>query len=97
VQRIGAEEGSAELVRAIVSVATSLSMDVTAEGIETAEQLACINALACRRGQGYFFSRPLDAAAVEAWLAAHCGRNPADAPDEGLTSTVCGIRAEPSE
>jgi EAL domain-containing protein (putative c-di-GMP-specific phosphodiesterase class I) len=84
-------------VRAIVSVATSLSMDVTAEGIETAEQLACINALACRRGQGYFFSRPLDAAAVEAWLAAHCGRNPADTPDEVLTPTVCGIRAEPSE
>jgi EAL domain-containing protein (putative c-di-GMP-specific phosphodiesterase class I) len=60
VQRIGAEEDSG-LVRAIVSVASALSMDVTVEGIETEAQLACVSALDCQRGQGYYFSRPLEA------------------------------------
>jgi EAL domain-containing protein (putative c-di-GMP-specific phosphodiesterase class I) len=84
VQRIGGDEGSSELVRAIVSVASTLSMDVTAEGIETAEQLACVQGLSCERGQGYFFSRPIDGPSVEAWLGA---RQPA----------VCANAVEPAE
>jgi diguanylate cyclase (GGDEF)-like protein len=84
VQRIGSEEDSGELVRAIVSVASTLSMDVTAEGIETAEQLAGVRALACQRGQGYFFSKPIEAFEVEAWLGAH-------------PTPVCANAVEPAE
>jgi diguanylate cyclase (GGDEF)-like protein len=68
VQRIGSHEDSGELVKAIVSVAATLSMDVTAEGIETQEQLAGVSALSCQRGQGFYFSKPLDGADIEAWL-----------------------------
>jgi diguanylate cyclase (GGDEF)-like protein len=69
VQRIGSRQDSSELVRAIVAMAAAQDMDVTAEGIETAEQLARVSELHCLRGQGFYFSRPMVAADVEAWLS----------------------------
>ena len=48
-----------EIVRTIVTLARTLRMDVAAEGIETAEQVSRLRALACHFGQGYFFSEPL--------------------------------------
>ncbi|MBD1880647.1 EAL domain-containing protein [Coleofasciculus sp. FACHB-T130] len=60
VNRMGAGGKDAEIVKAIVALAHNLGMSVTAEGIETAQQLAQLKALQCERGQGYFFSKPLD-------------------------------------
>jgi Amt family ammonium transporter len=60
-------DGSSEIIRAIVSLADGLAMDVTAEGIETAEQVRDLRDLDCQFGQGYFFFKPLtkdDARAV---------------------------------
>jgi diguanylate cyclase (GGDEF)-like protein len=48
-------------VRLIVEIARLRGLSVVAEGIETAEQLECLRALECDRGQGYYFARPLDA------------------------------------
>jgi EAL domain-containing protein (putative c-di-GMP-specific phosphodiesterase class I) len=48
-----------EIVRAILSLASGLSMNVTAEGVETAEQADRLKDLSCEFGQGYFFDRPL--------------------------------------
>ena len=58
----------AEVVQAIITLAHNLGMDVVAEGIETAEQLAHLKRLHCEQGQGYFFSEPLNSQAVEALL-----------------------------
>ncbi|MBA2748451.1 MAG: EAL domain-containing protein, partial [Tatlockia sp.] len=44
--------------------AQKLNLEVTAEGIETPEQLAKLRELKCKYGQGFFFSRPLDSEAV---------------------------------
>jgi len=44
-------------------------MEVTAEGIETPEQLATLRALKCHRGQGYYFARPLAADAAGEMLS----------------------------
>jgi EAL domain-containing protein (putative c-di-GMP-specific phosphodiesterase class I) len=44
-------------------------MDVIAEGIETAEQLAQLRMLQCEHGQGYFFSRPLNSKTAEMLMA----------------------------
>jgi diguanylate cyclase (GGDEF)-like protein len=52
-------DGSSEIIKAIVSLADGLQMDVTAEGIETAEQVRDLRDLACQYGQGYFFFKPL--------------------------------------
>ncbi|MCA9296622.1 MAG: EAL domain-containing protein, partial [Phycisphaerales bacterium] len=55
----------ASVVRAIMTLAHSLRMRVTAEGIETPEQLALVRSLGCNYGQGYLFARPLSPA--NAW------------------------------
>ena len=56
----GIENSSnAEIVRAILSLASGLSMNVTAEGVETADQAARLKDLSCECAQGYFFNRPL--------------------------------------
>ena len=56
----GIENASnAEIVRAILSLASGLSMNVTAEGVETADQAARLKELSCEFAQGYFFDRPL--------------------------------------
>jgi diguanylate cyclase (GGDEF)-like protein len=48
-----------EIVSTIISLGHQLGMDVIAEGIETADQLAGLRKLNCNYGQGYFFSKPL--------------------------------------
>jgi diguanylate cyclase (GGDEF)-like protein/PAS domain S-box-containing protein len=49
------------LVRSIVKLGQTLHMEVLAEGIETAEQLARLRAIDCRLGQGFYFSPALPA------------------------------------
>ena len=56
--------GNSEIVEAIIALAQKLNLDVTAEGIETPEQLAKLRALKCKYGQGFYFSRPLNGEAV---------------------------------
>ncbi|MGE4500855.1 MAG: putative bifunctional diguanylate cyclase/phosphodiesterase [Hydrogenovibrio sp.] len=53
------------IVRAIIKMGHSLGMKVLAEGIETPNQLDILKALECDEGQGYLFSKPLDAAKFE--------------------------------
>jgi len=65
VSRMTSGDENLEIVRTIVTLAKNLGMDVVAEGIETGEQLAQLKALKCDYGQGYFFAKPLDVAAVE--------------------------------
>ena len=67
-----------EIVRTIVSLAHTLGMEVVAEGVETRGQRSHLNALRCEYSQGYFFSKPLPAAAATAYLKTN--RTHADAP-----------------
>ena len=52
---------SLAIVRAVVSMAQSLGMSTTAEGVETAEQAALIRDMGCNKIQGYYFGRPMPA------------------------------------
>ena len=58
------------LIEATIRVARTLGMTTVAEGIETPGQAALMQVLDCDRGQGYLFSRPLEAADLEAWAQA---------------------------
>jgi diguanylate cyclase (GGDEF)-like protein len=62
------------IVKAIVSLARNLGLDVVAEGIETRAQADALRALGCRRGQGWLFSKALTAEAAERLLASQRSR-----------------------
>jgi EAL domain-containing protein (putative c-di-GMP-specific phosphodiesterase class I) len=55
------------IVQAIVAVAHSLNMRVIAEGIESPLQLQVLRELKVEEGQGFYFSKPIEARAVEDW------------------------------
>jgi len=61
---IGHDSEDTAIVQAIISMAKSLSLSVTAEGIETAEQAALLRGWVCNRGQGYYYSPPVAAASL---------------------------------
>ncbi|MDB9315813.1 EAL domain-containing protein [Spirulina sp. CS-785/01] len=68
VQQIDEGGKNLEIVQAIVSLGHNLGMEVIAEGIETPQQLAHLRDLGCDYGQGYLFSKPVDAKASETLL-----------------------------
>jgi EAL domain-containing protein (putative c-di-GMP-specific phosphodiesterase class I) len=45
-------------------------MSTVVEGVETDAQAGLVTQLGCDKGQGYLFSRPLEAPALVAWLQA---------------------------
>ena len=57
------------IVQAIVSLAKSLSLEVIAEGVETAVEYVEVSACGCDEIQGYFFARPMQAKALLIWLS----------------------------
>lgn len=60
---------SSEIVRTILMLAQNLKLEAVAEGIETEEQLKQLQLLGCKLGQGFLFSKPIDAQAAERLLS----------------------------
>jgi diguanylate cyclase (GGDEF)-like protein len=56
------------LSRAIVELGRALSLELIAEGIETAEQATWFTSLGCRYGQGFLYARPMPPVEVERYL-----------------------------
>ncbi|QOJ24337.1 MAG: EAL domain-containing protein [Gammaproteobacteria bacterium] len=69
VRDIATDRSDRAIVATIIAMAHSLEMDVTAEGIETEEQLDLLIAQQCNHYQGYYFSKPVAAAEIESILA----------------------------
>jgi EAL domain-containing protein (putative c-di-GMP-specific phosphodiesterase class I) len=68
VKKLHKDNNSLIIVRAILGLADELGLAVTAEGIESAEQLATLKANGCREGQGYLFAGPVAAGDVPSVL-----------------------------
>ena len=64
VANLGLGRDYAALLHAVVTLADNLNLQVIAEGIEDAEQLAMLQALGCGFGQGYLLARPMPATAI---------------------------------
>jgi EAL domain-containing protein (putative c-di-GMP-specific phosphodiesterase class I) len=71
-------------VRAVITVAKSLGLSVTAEGIESAEQLEHLRGLGCDHGQGYYFAKPMPSDRVPAMLVTTAPWGAGRAPSPSL-------------
>ena len=65
VRGIAWDHDSRLIVGSILALARSFGMDVVAEGIEDADQLEELKTMGCPCGQGFYFARPMDPAAID--------------------------------
>jgi len=68
------DSSDAQIVETIILMARNLGIDVVAEGVETAEQLALLTRFRCEQVQGYYYSRPLPLEDLASYLVAQEGR-----------------------
>lgn len=68
IREMQADRGTWDVVELIITLAHKMNLKVTAEGIETARQLERLIELGCERGQGYFFSQPMEAKAALSFM-----------------------------
>jgi EAL domain-containing protein (putative c-di-GMP-specific phosphodiesterase class I) len=57
------------IVEAVISLAKSLNLQVTAEGVQTEGQARQLHEMGCHNAQGYLFARPMEAAGVAEFIA----------------------------
>jgi len=69
INRIGVSDSDEAIIHTLLSLARTLRLSVTCEGIETQEQFTYLKNLGCDTGQGYLMHKPLPAAQIEALLA----------------------------
>jgi len=74
VARLVERDADRLLTSAIVAMAHKLGLRVIAEGVETQAQRDALHAMGCDFGQGFWWSRPLNAPDFEAWMDAHSSR-----------------------
>jgi len=63
------DETDAAIVRAVISLAHTLRLSATAEGVESEEQMRMLQDFGCDYLQGYYFSRPVPSEQLGALLA----------------------------
>ncbi|AFY50876.1 diguanylate cyclase (GGDEF) domain-containing protein [Nostoc sp. PCC 7524] len=72
VQNVVSNIDSAAVTDAIIALAKSLQLKITAEGVETPEQLEYLQQRGCQEGQGFYFSRPIPVEQITELLQQSC-------------------------
>jgi diguanylate cyclase (GGDEF)-like protein/PAS domain S-box-containing protein len=70
ISRLGTERADGAIVSAVTALGHALGLAVTAEGVETPDQLRIVADLGCDAAQGYLFARPIPPADLPAFVAA---------------------------
>ncbi len=68
IAKLSANSDNQEIIKTIIALAQNLKLEVIAEGLEQGHQLSAIKDLECGFGQGFLFSKPLPAEALEHWI-----------------------------
>lgn len=78
-------EGATAIIKSITTLAEALGMETTAEGVENVGQLDILREQGCSHIQGYYFSRPIAAEAIDDLIA---GYGSSDDECESITGSV---------
>jgi EAL domain-containing protein (putative c-di-GMP-specific phosphodiesterase class I) len=70
---LGDDSPGGAIVAAVANMAHGLGVEVVAEGVETEDQAAAVQALGCAYAQGYLYGRPVPAEAMSILLGARTG------------------------
>lgn len=70
IEDLGRAPADVAIVAAVIGMARALDLAVIAEGIEDEAQVRALRELGCERGQGFYFARPAEPAAIERLLGA---------------------------
>ncbi|MEY2474972.1 MAG: hypothetical protein QOG87_287 [Actinomycetota bacterium] len=77
VDGLGTDPHDTAIVGAVIAMADALGLEVTAEGVETQDQLDILTRLRCLRAQGFFLARPMPATDMTRLVADRRNRLPA--------------------
>jgi diguanylate cyclase (GGDEF)-like protein/PAS domain S-box-containing protein len=91
---LATDPGDAAIVSAVIGLAHALGLRVTAEGVETQDQLSSLIALECDEAQGYFFSPPQPAPDLRSLIARTRTWRP---PGAGVMRRANDLRPRPPE
>jgi diguanylate cyclase (GGDEF)-like protein len=89
IENVAHNEQDRELAAAVIAFARNLKLDVIAEGVETAQQLAFLRKEHCTLVQGYHVARPADAAEVTRWLTRLSRAGTSWAEPTAIAAAVC--------
>jgi diguanylate cyclase (GGDEF)-like protein/PAS domain S-box-containing protein len=90
VERLGGVEGGEDFTRAIITLGSTLDLEVVAEGVELEHQQRGLIELGCVAGQGYYYSRPALLHELEYSVHMARRRTMADTLPQGAKITATG-------
>ncbi len=91
---VATDRDAQAVLEAVVGLGHAMGMRVTAEGIETSEQVARVRALGVDTAQGYYFGRPLPAEATTRLLAGQVAASPSVENGRRAANAAASIAAE---
>ena len=82
------------ILKGVVDLALNMGLKVTAEGVETQEQVSFLNDVGCHEGQGFLYSEPLVPGNMKQYLLAEQQRQMMDATKQALIEAIASRYAK---